>query len=200
VYDTIDAGATSVIICGFGRFGQIVGRVLRMYGISFTALERDVGQVEVVRRFGQKVYFGDPTRADMLRAAGAEQAKLLVVALDDPPAVIRTVEVAKRDFPNLAILARARNRWFAHLLMDREVEGQVRDTYFSSLELARVALITLGVETDAAARAVTVFREQDEKNLVETHAFYRDEQQMIQSGQQAAEELASLFEADRSSN
>lgn len=200
VYDTIDAGATSVIICGFGRFGQIVGRVLRMYGISFTALERDVGQVEVVRRFGQKVYFGDPTRADMLRAAGADQAKLLVVALDDPPAVIRTVEVAKRDFPNLAILARARNRWFAHLLMDREVEGQVRDTYFSSLELARVALITLGVEANAAEHAVTVFREHDEKNLVETHAFYRDEQQMIQSGQQAAEELASLFEADRSSN
>jgi glutathione-regulated potassium-efflux system protein KefB len=200
VYDTIDAGETSVIICGFGRFGQIVGRVLRMYGISFTALERDAGQVEVVRRFGQKVYFGDPTRPDMLRAAGAEQAKLLVVALDDPPAVIRTVEVAKRDFPNLAILARARNRWFAHLLMDREVEGQVRDTYFSSLELARVALTTLGVAPDAAEHAVTVFREHDEKNLLETHAFYRNEQQMIQSGQQAAEELASLFEADRKSN
>jgi monovalent cation:proton antiporter-2 (CPA2) family protein len=200
VYDTIDAGATSVIICGFGRFGQIVGRVLRMYGISFTALERDAGQVEVVRRFGQKVYFGDPTRPDMLRAAGAEQAKLLVVALDDPPAVVRVVEVAKRDFPHLAILARARNRWFAHLLMDRDVEGQVRDTYFSSLELARVALTTLGVEPEAAARAVTVFREHDEKNLVETHAFYRDEQQLIQSGQQAAEELANLFEADRSSN
>ena len=200
VYDTIDSGATSVIICGFGRFGQIVGRVLRMYGISFTALERDAGQVEVVRRFGQKVYFGDPTRADMLRAAGAEQAKLLVVALDDPPAVVRVVEVAKRDFPNLAILARARNRWFAHLLMDRQVEGQVRDTYFSSLELARIALITLGVEADAAARAVTVFREHDEKTLEETHAFYRDEQQLIQSQHQAAEELASLFEADRSSN
>ena len=200
VYDTIDPGVTSVIICGFGRFGQIVGRVLRMYGISFTALERDAGQVEVVRRFGQKVYFGDPTRPDMLRAAGAEQAKLLIVALDDPPAVVRVVEVAKRDFPNLAILARARNRWFAHLLMDREVEGQVRDTYFSSLELARVALTTLGVEPDAAARAVTVFREQDEKNLLETHAFYRDEKQMIQSQQQAAEELANLFEADRSSN
>jgi monovalent cation:proton antiporter-2 (CPA2) family protein len=200
VYDTIDAGAASVIICGFGRFGQIVGRVLRMYGISFTALERDAGQVEVVRRFGQKVYFGDPTRPDMLRAAGAEQAKLLIVALDDPPAVVRVVEVAKRDFPNLAILARARNRWFAHLLMDRDVEGQVRDTFFSSLELARIALITLGVDADAAARAVTVFREQDEKNLEETHAFYRDEQQMIQSQQQAAEELASLFEADRSSN
>ena len=70
-----------MIICGFGRFGQIVGRVLRMHGIAFTALERDSGQVEVVRRFGNKVYFGDPTRPDMLRAAGAEQAKLLIVAL-----------------------------------------------------------------------------------------------------------------------
>src|SRR5262249_929618 len=145
-------------------------------------------------------YFGDPTRADMLRAAGAEQAKLLVVALDDPPAVVRVVEVAKRDFPNLAILARARNRWFAHLLMDRDVDGQVRDTFFSSLELARIALITLGVQPDAASRAVTVFRENDEKNLEETHAFYRDEQQLIQSQQQAAEELSNLFEADRSSN
>ena len=72
-----------MIICGFGRLGQIIGRVLRMHGIPFTALERDAGQVEVVRRFGTKVYFGDPTRPDVLRAAGAEQAKLLVVALDD---------------------------------------------------------------------------------------------------------------------
>jgi len=196
-YDTIDGADAPVIICGFGRFGQIVGRVLRMYGINFTALERDSGQVEVVRRFGLKVYFGDPTRPDMLRAAGAEQAKLLVVALDDPPAVIRTVEVAKRDFPNLAILARARNRWYAHLLMDRNVDGQVRDTYLSSLELSRIALTTLGVDAAAAERAVTVFREHDEKNLVETHAFYRDEKQNIQSQKQAADELASLFEADK---
>ena len=122
-YDTIDAGPTPVIIAGFGRFGQIVGRVLRMHGIEFTALERNPGQVEVVRRFGTKVYFGDPTRADVLRAAGAEQAKLLVMTMDDPPGVVRTVEMAKRNFPNLAILARARNRWYAHLLMDRDVEG-----------------------------------------------------------------------------
>jgi voltage-gated potassium channel Kch len=196
-YDTIDASATPVIICGFGRVGQIVGRVLRMHGISFTALERDVGQVEVVRRFGLKVYFGDPTRADMLRAAGAEQAKLLVIALDDPPAVVRTVEVAKHNFPNLAILARARNRWYAHLLMDRDVDGQVRDTYFSSLEMSRIALTTLGIDPAAAERAVTLFREHDEANLIKTHAFYRDEKQNIQSQKQAADELASLFEADK---
>jgi hypothetical protein len=79
-YDAIDAAPTPVIICGLGRFGQIIGRVLRMHGIEFTALERDSGQVEVLRRFGTKVYFGDPTRPDMLRAAGAEQAKLVIVA------------------------------------------------------------------------------------------------------------------------
>jgi monovalent cation:proton antiporter-2 (CPA2) family protein len=129
-YDTIDADPNPVIICGFGRFGQIVGRVLRMHGIEFTALERNPGQVEVVRRFGNKVYFGDPTRADVLRAAGAEQAKLIVVTLDDPSGVLRTVDVVKRTFPNLAILARARNRWYAHLLMDRDVDGQVRETFY----------------------------------------------------------------------
>src|SRR5208337_3354110 len=132
-YDTIDAAPTPVIICGFGRVGQIVGRILRMHGIAFTALERDQGQVDVVRRFGNKVYFGDPTRADVLRAAGAETAKLLVVALDDMEATLRTVDVAKRNFPGLRILARARNRRHAFLLMDRGIDGLVRDTFYSSL-------------------------------------------------------------------
>jgi voltage-gated potassium channel Kch len=196
-YDTIDATPTPVIIAGFGRFGQIVGRVLRMHGIEFTALERDPGQVEVVRRFGTKVYFGDPTRPDMLRAAGAEQAKLIVVALDDPDAVLRVVDVVKRNFPNLAILARARNRWYAHLLMDRDVDGMVRETFYSSLQLARMALTTLGIDEPAAERAVALFRDHDEKTLLETHAIYRDEEQVKQSQQQAADELASLFEADK---
>jgi monovalent cation:proton antiporter-2 (CPA2) family protein len=196
-YDTIDADAAPVIICGFGRFGQIIGRVLRMSGISFTALERDPGQVEVVRRFGNKVYFGDPTRPDVLRAAGVEQAKLIVVAMDDPPGVLRTIDMIKRNFPDVAILARARNRWYAHLLMDRDVEGQVRETFHSSLHLARQALLLLGTEAEAAERAVTLFRDHDEKNLIETHAIYRDEQQVIQSTQHATEELAGLLEADR---
>jgi monovalent cation:proton antiporter-2 (CPA2) family protein len=196
-YDTIDAEPTPVIIAGFGRFGQIIGRVLRMHGIAFTALERDPGQVEVVRRFGTKVYFGDPTRLDMLRAAGAEQAKLIVVALDDPPAVLRIVDVVKRNFPDLAILARARNRWYAHLLMDRDVDGLVRETFYSSLHLARIALTTLGIDEAAAERAVALFRDRDENTLLETHAIYRDEDQVRQSQEQAAEELASLFEADK---
>jgi monovalent cation:proton antiporter-2 (CPA2) family protein len=199
VYDTIDATSAPVIICGFGRVGQIVGRILRMHGIAFTALERDPGQVDVVRRFGNKVYFGDPTRADVLRAAGAETANLLVVALDDMEATLRTVDVAKRNFPGLHILARARNRRHAFLLMDRGIDGLVRDTFYSSLELGRMALTGLGIEDAAAAHAVALFRDHDEKTLVASHAIYRDETQLIQTTRDAAQELESLFEADQPS-
>jgi voltage-gated potassium channel Kch len=196
-YDTIDAADAPVIICGFGRFGQIIGRVLRMHGISFTALERDLGQVDVVRRFGNKVYFGDPTRADLLRAAGAEQAKLLVVALDHMEDVLRVVEMARRNFPQLKIMARARNRRHAFLLMDRGVDGLVRETFYSSLKLAEASLIALGIAPDEAARSVALFRDHDERNLIETHAIYRDEKQLIQSLQQSTDELMALFEADQ---
>ena len=197
-FDTIADEHNPVIVCGFGRVGQIVGRVLRMHNIPFTALERDSGQVDVVRRFGSKVYFGDPTRADMLRSAGAEEAKLLVVAQDNMEEVLRTVEVAKRAFPHLKILARARNRNHAHLLIDRGVDGFVRDTFHSSLRLAELSLSALGVTDDAAARAVALFRDHDERQLMAAHAIYRDEQQLIQTTQQATDELASLFEDDKS--
>ena len=196
-YDVIDADAAPVIICGFGRVGQIVGRILRMHGIGFTALERDPGQVDVVRRFGIKVYFGDPTRADMLRAAGAETAKLLVVALGDMEATLRTVDVAKRNFPNLRVLARARNRRHAFLLMDRQIDGLVRDTFLSSIEIGRLALLGLGIDDAAAAHAVALFRAHDEKTLMASHAVYRDETRLIQTTKDAADELESLFEADR---
>ena len=196
-YDTIDAADAPVIICGFGRFGQIIGRVLRMHGIAFTALERDIGQVDVIRRFGTKVYFGDPTRADLLRAAGAEQAKLLVVALDHPEDVLRVVEVAKRNFPQLKIMARARNRQFAYRLMDRGVDGLVRELFYSSLKMAEDSLLTLGVSRQEAERSVALFRAHDEQNLLDAHAIYRDEKRLIQSTKEAAEELTALFEADQ---
>ena len=196
-YDTIEASTAPVIICGFGRFGQIIGRVLRMRGIPFTALERDLGQVDVVRRFGNKVYFGDPRRVELLRSAGAEQAKLLIVALDHMEDVLRIVEVAKRNFPQLKILARARNRRHAYLLMDRGVDGLVRETFYSGLKMAEDALLALGIEPEDATKTVTFFRIHDEQNLLDTHAFYRDEQQLIQNTQQATEELMALFEADQ---
>jgi monovalent cation:proton antiporter-2 (CPA2) family protein len=198
-FDTIEPSDAPVIVAGFGRMGQIVGRVLRMHGIAFTALERDPGQVDVVRRFGNNVYYGDAARPDVLRAAGADHAKVLIVALDDVDRNLRTVEIAKRNHPNLTVLARARNRHHAHLLMDRDVDGLVRDTFHSSLRLAELSLTALGVTPEAAARAITLFQNHDETNLIAAHAIYRDEAQLIQSGQQAAEELTALFEADQGS-
>lgn len=196
-YDKIPSDNVPVIICGFGRVGQIIGRVLRMHGIAFTALERDPGQVDVVRRFGTAVYFGDPTRPDLLRAAGAENAKLLLAVLDDMEAVLRIVEVAKHNFPDLKVIARARNRRHAHLLMDRNVDGLVRDTFHSSLKIAEQSLLALGISKGDAERSVALFAAHDEQNLLDAHGIYRDEKQLIQSSQQAAEELISLFEADR---
>ena len=198
VYDTIDDQA-SIIICGFGRVGQIVGRVLRMQGIAFIALEKDATQIEVLRRFGSKVYFGNPARPDLLRAAGAERAKLLVVALEDVDEILEVVDIARRTFPNLRILARARNRRHAHLLMDRGIAGQVRETFHSSLRLTEMTLIELGKSAAEAERAVALFRVHDEKNLVETHAYYDDERRLMQNAQEQAAELTGLFEADQQS-
>ena len=196
-YDPIADDHAPVIIAGFGRVGQIVGRVLRMQGIRFTALEQDPGQVDVVRRFGSKVYFGDPARADLLRAAGAEHARVLVVAIDKVEEALKVVEMARRTFPDLAIVSRARNRRHVHLLMDRGIDDIVRDTFHSSLRLSELVLQALDVPLERAVRAVELFRAHDEHLLADTHAIYRDEKAMIQTTQQAAEELTSLFEADR---
>ncbi|MGI4953724.1 MAG: monovalent cation:proton antiporter-2 (CPA2) family protein [Janthinobacterium lividum] len=195
-YDEIDATAP-VIICGFGRVGQIVGRVLRMQSIPYVALEKDASQIEVIRRFGSQVFFGNPARPDLLRAAGAETAKLLVVALEDMDEVLQVVDVARRTFPNLRILARARNRRHVHLLMDRGIAGSVRETFHSSLRLTEMALMELGIPETEARRSVALFQAGDERNLVETHAFYEDERRLIQSVQDQTTELAGLFEADQ---
>ena len=196
-YDTIRDDGAPVIICGFGRVGQIVGRVLRMRGIAFTALEQSSEQVEVVRRFGNQVYYGNPSRPDLLRAAGAERARLLVVALDNPEETLKVVDVVRRTFPNLKLLVRARNRRHAHLLMEHGVTRLVRETFGSSLRMSEMALEDLGVPTDEAERVVELFRDYDERNLVESLAYRDDERQLIQSAKQAADELTGLFEADQ---
>ncbi len=197
VYDKIDPAPAPVIICGFGRVGQIVGRILALRRIDFVALETDAAQVEVLRRFGTRVYFGDSGRLEVLRAAGAAQAKILVVALDDMDATQRVVDLAHRNFPNLAIYARARNRRHAHLLLDSGIAGFVRDTFFSSLRLTEMILGGLGLSAEEARRTVQLFRERDERALLETHAYANDEKQLIQNSQQVAAELQGILEADR---
>lgn len=197
-FDDIQAeGAPPVIICGFGRVGQIVGRVLRLRGIPFTALEQSAEQVDFVRRFGNRVYYGDPTRPDLLRAAGADQARVLVVALDDMTASLTMVEMARRLFPHLTIAARARNRRHAYLLMDRGVRIIVRETFHSSLRLTEQVLAAAGIDPDEAVRTVETFRAHDERTLIAQHAVHHDERRLIQSAREAALELQSLFEADK---
>ena len=196
-YDPIDGPPAPVIICGFGRVGQIVGRVLHMQRIHFTALDKDPAQVEVVRRYGGRVYYGDPTRLDVLRAAGAEGARVLVLALPDPEATLAAAEMAKRHFPHLAIFARARDRQYAHRLMDLHIAGFVRETFYSSLRLSEQVLARLGVPAATASRAIALFRDHDERRLDEMHQWAGDEQRLIQSAQQAAQELQELFESDR---
>ena len=197
VYDRIESADAPVIICGFGRMGQIVGRVLRTQGISFTALDQDADQVETIRRFGSKVYYGNPSRPDLLRAAGAETAKLLVIALADAEESIRVVDIVRRTFPDLRILARARNRRHAHLLMRRGVTVLVRETFHSSLVLTEQVLIGLGQEPAEAHRAVEQFRQADERALQASVEFFDDEKRLIQNARQVSEELAGLFQADR---
>jgi len=196
-YDRIESQGTPVIIAGFGRMGQIVGRLLRLQGIPFTALDKDPDQVEVLRRFGTVVYFGDPTRLELLRAAGAAEAKILVIAVDETEETLRLAEIAKRHFPHLKVMSRARNRRHVHLLMDRGLTDIVRETFHSSLKLSEMVLAELGVAESTIRRALDMFAEHDERALRQAHAFYQDERKMLQSAQEAAAELTTLFEADR---
>ncbi len=198
-FDRIDGPGNPVIIAGFGRFGQVVGRLLRMQKIAFTALEADHEQVDVIRRFGNKIYYGDASHLDLLRAARAEQAKFLVLAIDDVEASVRTAAMVRKHFPNLTILARARNRHHAHRLMELGIRIIVRETLFSSLKLAENLLEELGMEQRAVARTVATFQKHDADLLQRQFAVFRDEAKLIQTSREAAKELELLLEEDRRS-
>ena len=196
-YDNIDEPGNPVIIAGFGRFGQIVGRLLRMKRIPFTALEANAENIETLRRFGSKVYYGDASRLELLRAAKAEQAKFLVLAVDGIEASVRTAEMVKKHFPKLTILARARDRHHTHLLRELGVEVFVRETYYSSIKLAEELMTRLGLEPQDIARTVETFERHDEALLKRQAAVFRDEDQLVQTSKQAAEELEQLLQEDR---
>ena len=190
------AAAAPVIICGFGRFGQIVGRVLLMQKIPYVALDKSQAQIDVIRRFGSRVFFGDPTREEVMRSAGADDARILVIALDDMESSLQVAQLVTRKFPHLTIFARARNRRHVHLLMGAGVQHIVRETFFSSLRLTELALEELGVAEAQANRAIALFQEHDERILKETYAFAQDEKRLAQTAQEAAQELRDLFESD----
>ena len=185
-----------VIIAGFGRFGQIIGRVLRARGISFTALEADPAQVDFVQQFGNEVYYGDAARPDLLRAAGAEEADALVVALDDPEVAVRTVEVAKTGFPKLKVYARARGRRHAYQLMDAGADVVIRETFHSALEATRSLLTGLGLSEQESRRLTETFRRHDEARIAHDYQHHSDEERLIYLARQSAEELEDLFRRD----
>jgi glutathione-regulated potassium-efflux system ancillary protein KefC/glutathione-regulated potassium-efflux system protein KefB len=195
-FDAIDEPGNPVIIAGYGRYGQIVSRVLRMCGMPFTALDASYQQVDFVRRFGNKVYYGDASRLELLNAAKTGEAKLFVLAIDDVEASVKTAAVVRRHFPNLPILARARNRVHYFRLRDLGVKAIYRETFPSSLEAAHQALLRLGFGIAAAERAITLFRQHDQAQLEAQYAVQHDEAQLIQTTQQAAQQLRDLFEAD----
>ena len=153
-------------------------------------------QVDVVRRFGNKVYYGDASRLDLLRAAKADKAEIFVLAIDDVAASLKTAAMVKKHFPGLAIYARARNRFHAYQLMDIGVDGLIRETLLSSLDLARQVLQGLGVQEQQTRSTVEVFKAHDEKTLLAQQAIHHDETKLIQTAKEAAQELQTLFEAD----
>lgn len=195
-FDTIEERDQRVIIAGYGRVGQIVSRVLRARRIAFTALEVSQAQVDFVRRFGNKIYYGDASRLELLRAAGAERAEVLILAIDDVEASVKTAQVVRENFPQLKIFARVRNRQHAFRLMDIGVEYQIRDTFLSSLDLAAHTLEALGSTAAAAAVAVQRFREHDERTLAMQNAVKDDETKVISASREAARQLEQLFESD----
>ncbi|MDT8408232.1 MAG: monovalent cation:proton antiporter-2 (CPA2) family protein [Wenzhouxiangellaceae bacterium] len=190
-----DHGEPRVIIAGLGRVGQIVARNLSMLDIHFTALDHDQRQVDFVRRFGHRVFYGNATNIDVLRAAGIEQARLFVLTLSDIDISLRTAEMIKRHYPHLTIHARARNRQHALELKALGVEYVIREAWLSSLDLARESLRVLGVKNPA--RIVDLFRQHDEQALEEQVGHKDDDEQMLEIDRRSREQLVDLFDEDR---
>jgi glutathione-regulated potassium-efflux system ancillary protein KefC/glutathione-regulated potassium-efflux system protein KefB len=195
-YDTIDDHGNAVIIAGFGRVGQIAGRLLTIAGVPFTALEIDSSQVDVVRRYGSKVFFGDASKLDLLRSAGVANARIFVLAIDDMEASLRTAEIVTRNYPEITVIARARNRRHEHRLMDLGIKSIFRETLLSSLALTEQVLLGLDFGADDVRRLIDTFRERDARLILEQHVLQHDEAKLIQTSRDTAQELETLLRND----
>ena len=185
-----------IIIAGFGRVGQIIARVLRMHRIHFVALESSARQVDFVRRFGNQVHYGRPDNLALLQAAGAGKAKLMILAIDNVEESVRTAALVRQHYPGLPIYARARDRQHAYQLMDLGIKLVHRETYLSSLEMARDVLMAVGFTRDSADHSVQRFRDYDEQLIVRQHAIHHNEAALVESAKAAMQELEGLFESD----
>ncbi len=193
--DEIDDNENPVIIAGFGRFGQIIGRLLMANGCSITVLEKDSGQIDMLRRFGFKLFYGDASRLDLLHAAGAAQAKLLVIAIDDQEKSLEIVDLVHKHFPHLKILARAIDRRHAYELIRRKVDVIERETFAASLDMGVEALKLLGMRSFRAQRIAATFRASDE-HLLREMAEIEEDEQLVARSRQNREELERVLRAD----
>ncbi|MEO8224687.1 MAG: monovalent cation:proton antiporter-2 (CPA2) family protein [Gammaproteobacteria bacterium] len=196
-YDNVAPDEHRVVIAGFGRFGQIVARILRARGIPFTALEISQVQVDFVRRFGNRIYYGDAARPELLRAAQLDKAEVLVIAVDDQEASLKIAGFARQHYPQLKVFARVRNRQHAFRMMELGVPYIVRETWLSSLDMAEQVLEWLGDAPAAARRSVALFRAHDEATLQDQFGVHGDEDKFRDTVQASAVQLEALFEADR---
>jgi glutathione-regulated potassium-efflux system protein KefB len=196
LYDAPPANDGHVIIAGFGRFGQIVARVLRAKGIPFTALDVNPDQVELVRRFGSQAFYGDASRADILDAAQAGKARAFVLAIDDVEASMRTAEMVKQRYPDLAIYARARDRTHAHRLLDLGVRALQRETFLSALEVTRDVMRGIGLPEREVERTISTFRKHDDRRLIEDYKDASDIEKLLEKARTDAVRLEKLFAED----
>jgi len=187
----------TVLIAGFGSFGATVGRLLRANGIQTTVLDIDSDRVDLLRRMGLQVYYGDATRHDLLETAGAARARLLVIALDSPEKTLALVHTARKHFPQLTLLARAFDWQDAHDLLEAGVAYVYREALDSSLRLGAEALRLLGFRAYRAHRAAQRFLRHDEESLRELTARRKDGHVYVSAVRQRIEDLERMFEADR---
>jgi monovalent cation:proton antiporter-2 (CPA2) family protein len=185
-----------VIVAGFGRFGQIVARLLRAHGVGTTVLETDADQIDLLRRFSLQAHYGDASRVDLLRAAGADKARLLVLAIDNREKRLEMVHAVRRHFPRLRILARAEDMLDAYELMDAGVTDIYRETLDSSLRLGADALRLLGVRAYAAQRAARAFLRHDEESVRELAARRGDETEYVSAARERIADLERLMRED----
>ncbi|HEX2859861.1 MAG TPA: monovalent cation:proton antiporter-2 (CPA2) family protein [Alphaproteobacteria bacterium] len=195
-FDTITNDGHPVIIAGYGRFGQIIGRFLSGQGVKITVLEKDPDQIDLLRQFGTRGYFGDASRLDVLKSAGAGQARLLIVAIENADKCLEIVRMAKKAFPKLQIMARARNRRHAYELHMAGVDYFRREAFDASLAMGREAMIRLGYNPATIDYKARQFRQHDERTLLESFAFYEQEPVLINFARQASEELKRILIED----
>ncbi|MGG6110480.1 glutathione-regulated potassium-efflux system protein KefB [Pantoea allii] len=184
-----------VIVVGFGRFGQVVGRLLMANNKRITVLERDISAVSLMRKYGYKVYYGDATELELLRAAGAASAQSIVITCSNPEDAMTIVHLCQQHFPHLHIMARARGRVEAHELLQAGVTQFSRETFSSALELGRKTLMSLGMHPHQAHRAQQHFRRLDMRMLRELVPAQSDKAQ-ISRVREARRELEDIFQRE----